>query len=712
MRFVTRAVSPIASVDRFFEFALLGLMASGFLALAGSGFLDAPTIVVTAVGLALRGLLVSGLARFEFRWRLLSLLVGLSLAFYPIDYVWISRDFLRATVHLLFLLAVIKVLTARGTRDHVLIGAMAVLELLAAAVLSMDLSFFLFLALFLVFGVAAFTSAEIRRSVRKPRQVARTGLRRVNRRLAVLTLSITAGILAITAGMFFLLPRTAVAAFERLMPQRFRVPGFASEVVLGETGEIGQSRVAVMHVRFFDAGVPAALKWRGAALSDFDGRRWSVPDEIGQTLLVDRQQHMVTLFDSRPGDSRMRGLGYEVQLNPAAGDALFFAGSPRRLLIDAAAVIRTPEDGFKLPQPAPAGLHYGVYSMLEDGAAVSGEPPLTPAQRGRYLALPRLDPRISSLAREAAQGRSTERARAAAIESYLRSQYGYTTKLLAEPVADPLSYFLFDRRRGHCEYFASAMAVMLRSIGIPSRVATGFQSGVYNPVSGWYVIRASDAHSWVEAWLPGRGWTTFDPTPPDADQPRSSLWSRIGFYLDAADTFWQEWVLNYNLDRQRTLASQMQDSGRSFGVEWLEWTRGAAARSRATAAEWTARYGIAALAAVLAILAVYFAAPGLWTWIKARRRISKAQRGAAEASDATLLYTRMLRLMKRRGFEKPAWVTPAEFARMLPASGMAASVGRFTAAYNDLRFGGNAAAAQEMLALLDQLERVRSTTAG
>jgi hypothetical protein len=701
--FVSRAVSPIASVDRFFELALLGLVASGFLALAGSGFLDAPTVAVTAAGLALRAVLASGLVRLEIRGRLLSVLVAVPIALYPIDYALVARDFLRATLHLLFLLAVVKVLTARGTRDHVLIAGMAVLALLAAAVLSMDLSFFVFLALFLVFGVATFTSAEIRRSVHKPRQVARGALRSFNRRLTGLTVSIAIGILVLTAAMFFLLPRTAVA-FERLMPQRFRAPGFSSEIVLGETGDVRQSRTAMMHVRFFDAGEPPPLKWRGAALSDFDGKRWSAPAEIGRTLLVDRRQHMVTLSETRREDAQNRGLGYEVQLNSTASDVLFFAGSPRRLVIDTPAVIRTSGNEFRLPQPAPAGMHYGVYAMIEDGAAAPAEPPLAPAERRKYLELPHLDPRIPALAREIVDGSATDRARAGAIESYLHSHYGYTTELPAKPAADPLAYFLFNRRRGHCEYFASAMAVMLRAVGIPSRVVTGFQSGVYNPVSGWYVIRASDAHSWVEAWLPDRGWTTFDPTPPGADSPRSPVWARIGFYLDAADTFWQEWVLNYNLDRQRTLASQMHDSGRSFGAEWLDWIRSAAARSHDFAARRAARYGPAALICLFAALAGSFSAPRVWAWLNARRRLRKAQRGAAEASDATLLYKRMLRVLKRRGYEKPAWLTPAEFARLLPAP-MAESVGRFTDAYNDLRFGGNAAAAQDMLALLDRLER-------
>ena len=248
------------------------------------------------------------------------------------------------------------------------------------------------------------------------------------------------------------------------------------------------------------------------------------------------------------------------------------------------------------------------------------------------------------------------------------------------------------------------MAVMLRTLGIPSRVATGFAGGVLNPVSGWYIVRASDAHSWVEAYLPGRGWTTFDPTPFADRGSRASLWARFGFYLDAADTFWQEWVLNYNLDQQLILASRMENSGRSFGAEWMDSLRSAAVSWRDAAAGWWRRHGIAAIFCVLLALAAWLAGPELWAWWRTIRRVRQARRGEARASDATLIYERMLRLLKRRGFEKPAWITPSEFARMLPRPEIAALVARFTAAYNDLRFGGNPGAAPRMMALLGEIE--------
>ena len=105
------------------------------------------------------------------------------------------------------------------------------------------------------------------------------------------------------------------------------------------------------------------------------------------------------------------------------------------------------------------------------------------AVRERYLQLPSLDGRIPALARRWTSPFTTDLERVRSIERRLRSDYGYTLELPSHEVADPLAYFLFERRKGHCEYFASAMTVMLRTIGIPARLATGFQSGIYNPMT-------------------------------------------------------------------------------------------------------------------------------------------------------------------------------------------------------------------------------------
>jgi len=296
----------------------------------------------------------------------------------------------------------------------------------------------------------------------------------------------------------------------------------------------------------------------------------------------------------------------------------------------------------------------------------------------------------------------TEDNKARAIEKYLRRNYGYTLQLLPATVPDPLANFLFERRKGHCEYFASAMAVMLRAIGIPSRVVTGFMSGVYNPLTGWQVVRASDAHSWVEAWIPGHGWTTYDPTPADPSAIESPFMARTALYFDAAEQFWQDWILSYDLDRQITLASRVQQSTRGVKMHWLEGTMGWFVSTARTSA------GYAPAAAMLmffAIVAVVFG-PGVSRWLRGAMRVRRIKRGEGQASDATLLYQRMLRLLERRGIQKPPWLTPVEFARVLPATELSPLVEDLTSAYVEFRFGGRRDVAPRMVQLLDRLEKM------
>jgi len=247
---------------------------------------------------------------------------------------------------------------------------------------------------------------------------------------------------------------------------------------------------------------------------------------------------------------------------------------------------------------------------------------------------------------------------------------------------------------------------MLRVIGIPSRVVTGFQSGIYNPISGTQLIRTSDAHSWVEAWLPGRGWTTFDPTPPDPNPPQISLWTRLGFYADAAEVFWQDWVLNYDLDHQLQLASRMGRSSRQMGSNWFDGIGLSATRWWNTLIQFGKRYGFLLLGfGMLGVMGRLFGRDSLGWW-KARQRVQKAQRGEAQASDATLLYGRMLKVLHRRGIEKPVWLTPVEFARVVQEPELSVLVEDLTDAYNQLRFGGNTEAAGRMIVLLERLEAV------
>src|SRR5712671_3284076 len=206
----TDASEVVSPVERFFEFSLLGLLASGFLAVVGSGYLDMPTMLVTAVALILRALIVAGLVRFRLPGGVVTAVTLAYVGFYPIDYFFISGPtFFPAAIHLVFFVAVVKILTAHTNRDYFLLKIIAFLELLAACVLSERVNFFIFLLFFLILGVATFASGEIRQSRQRRITVARTSGKGLSLRLAAVAIFVSVAILVFTAGLFFFLPRTA-----------------------------------------------------------------------------------------------------------------------------------------------------------------------------------------------------------------------------------------------------------------------------------------------------------------------------------------------------------------------------------------------------------------------------------------------------------------------------------------------------------------------
>ena len=313
---VVGAAGPSASarnVDRLFEFCVLGMVASGYLAVAASGYLDVPTVLLTAMALLLRALMAGGVLKLRFSTTAVNVATLLYIGFYPLDYLLISKEFLPAMVHLVFFLAITKVLTASSDRDFSYLKIIAFLELMAACMVNGSLNFFGFLALFLVFAVGTFSTSEIRRSAGRNVKVVRAGFRGLQPRLVALGLMLSLGVLSITAGLFFFLPRTARAAFQHLVSERYHLPGFSNEITLGQLGEIKSQATTVMHVQFLNPTWPANLKWRGMALARFDGKRWfNDPAQHYEPIRTERGR-LVSLVDEhqRPS-SRVRRFVYEV----------------------------------------------------------------------------------------------------------------------------------------------------------------------------------------------------------------------------------------------------------------------------------------------------------------------------------------------------------------------------------------------------------------
>ncbi len=692
----SRAQRRAPAVAAFFEFSTLGLILCGYLAMLSTGTLDVPTSIFVLSGLVYRTIALMGYLPSRFPGWLLGALTVLAIVAYPLDILWWSQDFIHATVHLIFFLAVLKLLSAQDVRDHVARLVLAFLMLVVAAVLSADSIFLVFLLGFLLFSVMAFTSLELHHSLRQHRPAA-SGSQRLSLRLTLMSIVISGGIIAMSLGLFYALPRSAKAALNQFLLQRGISSGFSREVVLGRYGELVSNPAVVMRIREINTPQegpepPFPVHWRGATLTDFDGRRWSSPMQRGELVKVEQQE----VFLEGASQRRRPGIraGYHVHLEGDAGEHLFFPGLPEFLRLTQPLLVRYPDRSARLPNPPKEPVDYAVFSyfdgeweLAEGRVAALSSTDLASSRGAELLKLPQLDPRIAELARSLTEEYENPLDKARILSSYLRGNYRYRLETTAARSSDPLAHFLFESRQGHCEYFASALAVMLRTVDIPSRVVTGFVASEYNPFTGWHVVRMSDAHSWVEVWLPGRGWFGFDPTPSSRMQPGSQVLARMRLWQDTIDTFWKDWVLAYDFDRQLSLAMAVERGGGQFRETGASIGQDLAARGRyawhlAGAYPWV--LALAGLAVVLYLL-------------RRRLRWRRTQLLALEAhGEPARVYLQVLDALRKRGYTKPVWLTSQEFADTMGGFPGLAGLHEFTDAYHQARYGGDGDALRRM----------------
>jgi hypothetical protein len=604
-------------------------------------------------------------------------------------------------------------------------------SMLAAAILTVDTVFLAFFFIFLGLAVSTFVALEMWRSaqgtVTRPMETGTSAAHELHNALGVTSVGIALGSLAVGAIIFLILPRFSGGYMSGLNMQSTMITGFSDDVELGEIGEIKKNTMVVMRVTV-DGGIAAAhgVHWRGVALTRFDGKRW-YNDQHEPTTLTSPEEGGWFRLHSQDGHAPKAGrpIHYKVLLEPIGSTALFFANeveSVRGHFIDDAGRVPFGQRRTYLLQDFTGSIFnpYHSYARMEyEANSVLPVPPAAavrqagsdypPAIRDAYLQLPTLDSRIPELAKQITARDNTPYDKARSIEDYLRSHYGYTLDLSGTPQADPLAYFLFQKRAGHCEYFAAAMTVMLRTLDIPSRYINGFQTGEYNDIAGDLVVRASDAHSWVEAYFPGFGWLTFDPTPPSNDAP-PGMFAQIAHYWDWFELQWSEWVINYDFVHQITVA---QNLGR-FSRDWAERIRTEFATARLRATEqlrlWqekisrsqSGRTGVIVIFGVF-VVGVLILRP------EVRRRLALLWRTrvlpAREMTPhlATLQYLEMLRVLAGGGIRKTEAQTPMEFATSLPDGNLAAPVFELTSIYQAARYGGKPADPQRASSLIDRI---------
>jgi hypothetical protein len=655
--------------------------------------------------------------------------------FFPLDIFLISRALvanssnpsllaaLLAAIHFLVFVMLVRLFSATTDRDALFLAMLAFAAMLASSILTVDTSFLILFFIFMLFGVAAFIGLELRRGANgtlsssfaaQPAQE-----RRLTRALSLASLTVALGSIILGGVLFFVFPRFTAGYLGRAGMQPSLMTGFSNDIELGQIGEIKKNSEVVMRVKTGKPVGYAMLRWRGIALTNFDGKRWTNPERTNEAVRA-HPDGWIFLRDPRQASAGGMALQYTVFLQPIASSAIFTPGDPITLKGDFSPdssntngyIFRDATGSLFNPFHNYSAVRYAGLSRLpkldprELRATGDAYPPVIVDE---YLQLPpQLDARIPALAVQVAGPAPTPYDKARAIENFLRGRYGYTLNLVGKPGDDPLAHFLFVTRAGHCEYFASAMTILLRTLDIPAREVNGFLPGEYNDLAGDYIVRGSDAHSWVEVFFPGSGWVTFDPTPAAADT--SGLLSRLAKYIDWVELSWSEWVVNYDFAHQVQMAQTLQRSSQNWTQAVRAWFERAQIHNRQRLKTMQLRHGILGLLlpVVLILLLVVLRYDLIGKTMRRLRlywHLHTPEAPQANPLLASRLYAELLRLLERHGFARRAAQTPLEFAMSVHTPVLAPAVSEFTHIYASARYGGAPCDTPRLRRLLEQIRQ-------
>jgi len=639
---------------------------------------------------------------------------------------------IECSVELAVALQVGRLWSRRGARQYQQIVVLALVHLIASSVLNQGISFGLLFVGFVVAMPWAMTLGHLRREIegnyrREDAAAQRAHVDRILNSRRIIgprflgaTALVSLPVFVMTGGtLFVLFPRIGVGFMGESSRGRVAVAGFSDELELGDVGVVRDDATVVMRVEVdpLPSPPPGRLEvhWRGAAFDSYDGRRWTRSKALDRRDEVVRQGDRYCLSPACGvrGGQRMLYSVYLEDLDPPillippgteaiVMDPLRRGGSLYHRLLWISPMEEVRREG--IPTLV---VHYDAEARPPRGvSSPRQETDLSP-----YLQLPTLSPRGAETARAVtAEAAPDPSGMAAAVARYLRSEFRYTLDLRGVSNEHPLEDFLFRRRAGHCEFFSTAMVVLLRSVGVPARNVTGFLGGRLNRFGAdgsYYLVTRSDAHSWVEVYVDGVGWVTYDPTPPSAGGPAPrSLLQTLADLIDASRLAWDKNVVAYDLDAQMDLFASMWRPSEGFDFGSFSSRTARAARPKGSLrVPWVA----ASLAlGLVVIVAVVLARRGRFSRDGARRA-----RRAASREPATALLARLDRALARASAPRPRSRTPSEHMIRISLDGHpAADVARqVVARYNAVRFGGDRFDRGELVRLHELVRQIRPSAA-
>ena len=711
------------SLERYFIFSSYAMFTTGFVMLAATRQLDAFSLAAFAIALGAGWLIDTRRLRWSVSPRRVNHLMIGYICFALAEWRLLGSPLVVVILHFVFFATSLKLLRQKSGRDWLWLYVVTFCQVLMTAGMMVDTTFLFLVIIYLFASVSAFVSYEIHRAAEafatqrssapavieywkeNKESRRRLGSPRL-RSLAVFSAVALVVILLLATPLFLAMPRVSRGFSRNGLLRGPALSGFSDSVRLGEVAQVKLNPEVVMRVRvkFAPGREPRTLRWRGVTLDNYDGQSWNYTGAKAVYLKKNGDSFHLTENLWTRDYTEQRFFVEPLNLN-----TVFV--SPRPLLV-AGLPDLARDQGDRL-WTASHDFHKLDYTVLSDTAertdqelAEDNSRVYSSEIRRFYLQLPEAhDLRINELAAEVTRGAKTEIEIARRIESHLRSAYSYTLDLRRVEDGDPVADFLFNTRAGHCEYFASAMALMLRARGVPARLVNGFQMGEYNRAADVYTVRQSDAHSWVEVFFPEHGWIAFDPTPAAGlSVYGDGLAAWLRHHREALEMFWLEHVIGFDTSKQISMAFTAQAwisslfSSYKFDVSsrWFDWVsdlgqrieswkergRGFDGESSESGRPATSALGAIAQPWALALLALTLASIAVFFWRRHGQSWQRKVKRDAPAS-AIAFYQEMLKTLERGGRRRAPDQTPAEFAARLRLP----AVTEITSLYQQVRFG-------------------------
>jgi len=649
-----------------------------------------------------------------------------------IDLTVVSRDLLPAGIHFLVVLLDIKLLTLQQRRDYRHLYAISLMAILASAALTTGAWYVPVFLLYLLAAVWTLLLYHLTQETGEtPGVVAPSSMAachatfpgRITHRFFWLTNGTAVLTITLTLVIFFLIPRIGVGVLQKTSGEALRTTGFSDRVDLGTIGSVKQDPQIVMRIELPDQSAVEKdrLYLRGLAYDQYNGRSWSHSGTRRRSLnLAADGTFLARPAGSRLPDSQSIPIRQDILLETLDTAVLFAAPFAELVSGEFLTVQADAMSGLHLPFPPSSRIRYSVTSQVphlvadEQIASILVYPD---SIRSRYLQVPVGSQQVADLAHRVSQQATTPFGRTLAIQQHLLENYRYSLEADTTTLSHPLEEFLFTRKTGYCEHYATAMVVMLRTVGIPARLVTGFLATEWNEYGSYFTVRQRDAHAWVEVYFPHSGWITMDPTPTVSAAVATSRWELLSQLGESVRLKWDRLFVHYSAKDQLAVVHGVREGSDALRERVSRWVLLLSAPvsqvlSRLTHMARTFHPGLLGL--VTGVIVVGSAVLllmlrdriGLWATIHlptSRQQLAIVQ-----------LYARMVRTVEKHGVNKPPTATASEFAGLIEQEWKSAGpiVADVITLYHQGRFSRTPLTPDELSRAAEQVGRLQSLIHG